>query len=57
MRVDLSAGEVKKEPLDLGDARKFLGGLGMSVKLAYDWMKPGTDPLSGDNPIIIGAGP
>ncbi len=57
LQVDLSSGEIKKEPLDMKLAGEFLGGLGMSVKLAYDMMQPGIDPLSPANPIIIGAGP
>jgi aldehyde:ferredoxin oxidoreductase len=40
--------------LDLG--KRFLGGCGMNLRLAYDLIKPGTDPLSPDNPLVIGAG-
>jgi len=55
--VDLANGETRKEPLDLELAKKFVGGWGINFKLAYDLMKPGTDPFSPDNPIIIGVGP
>jgi len=55
--INLSTGEIRKDPLDLADARKFLGGLGINNRLAYDLIKPGLDPLSPGNPVIIGAGP
>lgn len=55
--VDLTTGEIRKEPLDLELAKRFVGGWGINFKLAYDLMKPGTDPFSPDNPIIIGVGP
>ncbi|MCD4728922.1 MAG: hypothetical protein K8R46_14790 [Pirellulales bacterium] len=55
--VNLSTGEIRKETSDLNLEHKFLGGLGMDLKLAYDRIKPETEPLSPENPIIIGAGP
>lgn len=55
--VDLTTGQVRKENLDLDCAKKFLGGAGLNLRLAYDLIKPGADPLSPDNPILIGAGP
>jgi aldehyde:ferredoxin oxidoreductase len=55
--VDLSGGGVEERPLERADAEQYLGGLGINNKLAYDLMKPGTDPLAPENPIILGAGP
>ena len=57
LRVDLTRLEVEIIPLDSGLAEKFVGGLGLCVKLAYDRIRPGTDPLSPDNPLVLGAGP
>ena len=57
LRVDLTRREVEISPLDGGLAEKFIGGLGLCVKLAWDRIKPGTDPLSPDNPLVLGAGP
>ena len=57
LRIDLSSGEIATEPLDQEMAKKFIGGWGTSFKLAYDALKPGTDPFSPENPIIISAGP
>ncbi|MFH1090521.1 MAG: aldehyde ferredoxin oxidoreductase N-terminal domain-containing protein [Pseudomonadota bacterium] len=55
--VDLTQGEIKTEPLDMDLAEKFVGGLGLAVKLAYDHITPGIDPLDPENPLVLGAGP
>jgi aldehyde:ferredoxin oxidoreductase len=55
--VDLTNRRVWDRPLDLDEATKFLGGMGMQLRLLYELLKPGTDPLSPENPLIIGAGP
>ncbi len=57
LHVNLSTGEIRKEASDLDLERKFIGGLGMDFKLAYDHISPGTDPLSPENKISIGVGP
>ena len=57
LTVNLTDRTVTKEPLDDHLAEKFLGGLGMNVKLGYDRIKPGVDPLSPENVIILGVGP
>jgi len=54
--IDLSSGEIRKEPLNLELAAKFIGGWGLNCKLAYDLIVPGVDPLSPSNPIIFGGG-
>ena len=56
-RVDLTRGVVETEPLDEALAIEFIGGLGLTAKLAYDAIEPGTDPLSPENSIALGAGP
>jgi aldehyde:ferredoxin oxidoreductase len=55
--VDLTTGKIRKEPLDLQTAGGLLGGFGVDLKLLYELLPPGTDPLAPENPIIIGAGP
>jgi aldehyde:ferredoxin oxidoreductase len=55
--VDLTSGKSKTEPLDMEMAKKFIGGCGVGERLLYDVLKPGTAPLSPNNPIIISAGP
>ncbi|MDO8691370.1 MAG: aldehyde ferredoxin oxidoreductase N-terminal domain-containing protein [Dehalococcoidia bacterium] len=56
LRVDLTSGASRVEPLDPALARDYIGGWGMNARLAYDLVKPGVDPLSPENPIVFGAG-
>jgi aldehyde:ferredoxin oxidoreductase len=55
--VDLSTRSISKEPLEFDLAAKYLGGFGVDLKLLYDLLPCGTDPLAPENPIIFGAGP
>ncbi len=55
--VDLTAGSVRKVPLDPAVARKFIGGYGINLKLAAELIDPDVDPLSPANKIILGVGP
>ena len=55
--VDLTNGSIRKEPLDHELVRTLIGGYGINNKLAFDLIPPGTNPLSPENKIIIGAGP
>jgi len=55
--VDLTGNTFRKEDLDMEVARKFLGGQGVSSKLAYDLIAPGVDPLSPQNVLVYGVSP
>ena len=55
--VDLTSNKIRKEPLDLELAQKFVGGCGFNLRLLYDLLKPGIDPFAPENVILIGAGP
>lgn len=55
--IDLTNGLVERRPLNLDMAVKFLGGMGLQLRRLYELLKPGTDPFSPENPIVIGAGP
>lgn len=57
LRVNLSTGEIKKEPLDLTVAKKFIGGRGLGSYLLAQEIDPKVDPLSPDNKIIFATGP
>jgi aldehyde:ferredoxin oxidoreductase len=57
LRVDLTRGVVATEPLPSALAEDYIGGLGLTAKLAHDAIEPGTDPLAPANPIALGAGP
>jgi len=55
-RVDLRARrvEVSETPPEL--VRKFVGGRGLNMYYLYKFLKPGTDALAPENPLIIGTG-
>jgi len=55
--VDLTSGHIKKEALDPKMIEEFIGGWGFNYALLSEFLKPNTDPLSPDNPIVIGVGP
>ncbi|GAV24933.1 aldehyde ferredoxin oxidoreductase [Carboxydothermus islandicus] len=57
LRVNLSTGEIKKEPLDLEVAKKFLGGRGLGSYFLANEIDPAVDPLSPENKIIFATGP
>ena len=55
--VDLTSGDIRKEPFDLNLAKKYIGGNGVNYRLAFDLIKPGKDPLLPDSPVLVSAGP
>ncbi|MBM4432481.1 MAG: hypothetical protein FJ025_00560 [Chloroflexi bacterium] len=57
LHIDLSSGQAKEEALKPELIKKFIGGHGISTKLAYDLVPPDVAPLSPENLIIIGTGP
>jgi aldehyde:ferredoxin oxidoreductase len=57
LRVDLTNGTCKAEPLDMIRARDFLGQRGLATKYFFDEVDPRVDPLSPDNKIIFATGP
>ena len=57
LRVDLSSGKVSSEDLNAEWARIFIGGKGLGAKYLYEEAKPGVDPLSPDNVLILMTGP
>jgi len=56
LRVDLSEGKITKEPTAYY-SKDFLGGRGINIKILYDEVPPGTDPLDPASPLIFGIGP
>jgi aldehyde:ferredoxin oxidoreductase len=56
LRVDLSKGKISKEST-LPYAADFLGGRGINIKILYDGVPPGTNPLDPSNLLIFGVGP
>lgn len=57
LRVNLSTGEIKVEPLKEGLAKSFIGGRGLATKLLYDEIDPTVDPFSPENKLIFATGP
>ena len=57
LRVDLTAGTVKKEPLNMAWAREYLGSRGLASKYLVEEIDPKVDPLSPANKIIWSTGP
>ncbi len=57
LRIDLSAGQMKDETVQETVLKDFIGGRGLGVKILYDELRPGTDPLSPENKITILTGP
>jgi aldehyde:ferredoxin oxidoreductase len=57
LRIDLSSDSIKTEELDIDIAEKFLGGRGLGVKILYDELERGIDPLGEENKMIFVTGP
>jgi len=57
LRVDLTKGKTAVQDYSEDLARRFVGGRGFAVKLLWDELKLGTDPLSPDNMLIYAVGP
>ena len=57
LRVNLSDGSVKEEPLREELAKLYLGGRGLGVRILYDELRPKIDPLSPENKLVIATGP
>ncbi|MEW5733846.1 MAG: aldehyde ferredoxin oxidoreductase N-terminal domain-containing protein [Thermodesulfobacteriota bacterium] len=55
--VDLGSGATETRPLAPELCERFIGGLGLCVKLAYDNITPGVEPLAPEAAIVLGAGP
>ena len=57
LRIDLTKGNCTEEDLDLGLAKKFIGGNGLATKILFDEVDPTIDPLSPENKLIFATGP
>ena len=57
LRVNLTKGTVKEEPVNKEWMKQFIGGRGYATKMLYEELKKGTDPLSKDNILIFANGP
>jgi aldehyde:ferredoxin oxidoreductase len=57
LRVNLSKGEIKKEPTPADTARDFIGGRGFGIYFLLKEVPKGADPLGPENKLIISSGP
>jgi aldehyde:ferredoxin oxidoreductase len=57
LRVDLTRKKYVVQELDGFVARDFIGGRGLAVKILWDELPPGVDPLSPHNKLVFAAGP
>ena len=57
LRVNLTNGTVKSEPLNMQWAREYIGSRGLGSKYLVDEVDPKVDPLSAENKIIWATGP
>jgi aldehyde:ferredoxin oxidoreductase len=57
LRVNLTTGTVKSEPLNMTWARAYIGSRGLASKYLVEEIDPKVDPLSADNKIIWATGP
>ena len=57
LRVNLTEGTYKNEPLNMDWAQKYLGQRGLATKYLVEETDPRVDPLSPDNKMIMTTGP
>ncbi len=57
LRVDLTNGTCKSEPLNMKWADEYLGSRGLGTKYLASEIDPKVDPLSPDNKLIMATGP
>jgi aldehyde:ferredoxin oxidoreductase len=57
LRVDLSSGSIRREPLPDSLRRAFIGGAGFTSRWLFFELEPGTDPLGEANRVMIATGP
>lgn len=55
--IDLTTGRVGEYPVSDADRELFLGGRYLSTKILWDALKPGVDPLSPDNILVVMTSP
>ena len=56
LRVDLSAGTIAKEPLNMQDAHDYVGARGLGTKYYCNEVDPKIDPFSPENKLIFMTG-
>ncbi|MGH1406646.1 MAG: aldehyde ferredoxin oxidoreductase family protein [Rhodomicrobiaceae bacterium] len=57
LRINLTTGEITKEPLNMEWAQEYLGQRGLATKYFTEETDPNVDPLSPENKLIFATGP
>ena len=57
LRVNLTNRKFSEEPLSNELIHDYIGGRGFGIRMLYDDLKPGINPLGEDNELIFTAGP
>lgn len=57
LRINLTKGEIKDEPLNMDWAKQYLGQRGLASKYLFEEIDPKCDALSPDNKMIMTTGP
>ena len=57
LRVDLTTGKTRLEKLDEETAKKYIGGIGLGMKLWLANSKAGVDAFNPENPLVLAVGP
>ncbi|MEE9491088.1 MAG: aldehyde ferredoxin oxidoreductase N-terminal domain-containing protein, partial [Dehalococcoidia bacterium] len=57
LRVNLSSGAIIEEDIPQKVAEAYVGGRGFCAKYLYDEVRPGIDPLSPENKLLLASGP
>jgi aldehyde:ferredoxin oxidoreductase len=57
LRVDLTTGKTRVEKLNEETAKKFIGGIGLGMKLWLANSKANVNPLDPENPLVLALGP
>jgi len=57
IRLNLTTGKSQVEEIPRQWLKDFLGGRGLGVKYLYEELKPGVEPLSAENKVIMMMGP
>jgi aldehyde:ferredoxin oxidoreductase len=55
--VDLNTGKTRTEKLNEDYTKKYIGGIGLGMRIWLDNSKPHVEPLSPDNPLVLTLGP
>jgi aldehyde:ferredoxin oxidoreductase len=55
--VDLNTGKTRVEKLNMEYAKKYIGGIGLGMRLWLDNSETGVEPLSPQNPLVLALGP